>query len=248
VSLLQVPIGKPEAARKSEKINDRPFMTLANILVEYFEMGGWIMWPILVTAIVAVAVVGERTIWWIREGFRRDPERLEQIFAAIENGDFRSAARLSKDSSDPVIRMIWHGLNHHHSSLQGALQVAAGAELQRAGRFLTVMDTMVTLAPLLGLLGTVSGIFRTFLSIGDVELAVEKVTGGIGEALIATMCGLAIAIVALIPFNYFTSKVSRLQFELESAATNLEVMVAAAKKRGFDTLEFHQAAEEQKTV
>lgn len=53
--------------------------------------------------------------------------------------------------------MIWHGMNHYHSLLQGALQVAAGVELQKAGRFLTVMDTLVTVAPLLGLLGTVSG-------------------------------------------------------------------------------------------
>lgn len=215
-------------------------MLLANILVEYFEKGGPVMWPILIIAIVAVAVVGERAFWWTRESLRRKPSDLEKIFGAIENGDFRSAAELSKDSTDPVIRMIWHGMNHHHSSLQGALQVAAGVELQRAGRFLTAMDTLVTLGPLLGLLGTVSGIFRTFLSIGDVELAVEKVTGGIGEALIATMCGLAIAIVALIPFNYFTGKLARLQFELESAATNLDVMITAAKKRGFDTIEFRR--------
>src|SRR3989442_15188311 len=141
---------------------------------------------------------------------------------------------------DPVIRMIWHGMNQYHSSLQGALNVAAGAELQKAGRFLVVMDTLVTLAPLLGLLGTVTGIFRTFLSIGSAELAVEKVTGGIGEALIATMCGLAIAIVSLIPFNYFTRKLAQLHFELESAATNVEVMVAAAKQRGFETQVFRQ--------
>lgn len=215
-------------------------MLLANILVEYFEKGGPVMWPILITAIVAVAVVGERTFWWARESLRRDPEGMEKIFAAIENGDFQTAALQAKESTDPVIRMIWHGMNHHHSSMQGALQVAAGVELQKAGRFLSVMDTLVTLAPLLGLLGTVSGIFRTFLSIGDVELAVEKVTGGIGEALIATMCGLAIAIIALIPFNYFTGKLARLQFELESAATNLEVMIIAAKKRGFDTMEFRR--------
>jgi len=213
---------------------------LANILVKYFEAGGPIMWPILVTAVVAVAVVGERIFWWARESTRRDPATLEKLFAALENGDFREASRLSKGSSDPIIRMIWHGMNHYHSSLQGALAVAAGAELQKAGRFLTVMDTLVTLAPLLGLLGTVAGIFRTFLSIGDVELAVEKVTGGIGEALIATMCGLAIAIVALIPFNYFTRKLAQLQFELESAATNVEVMVTAAKQRGFETQVFRQ--------
>src|SRR5512135_538716 len=217
---------------------------LANILVKYFVAGGPIMWPILITAIVAVAVVGERAFWWIRESRRRDPETLEKLFAALEAGDFREASRVSKDSTDPVIRMIYHGMNHFHSSLQGALQVAAGAELQKAGRFLTIMDTLVTLAPLLGLLGTVSGIFRTFLSIGSatVEGATGQITGGIGEALIATMCGLAIAIVALIPFNYFSRKLAQLQFELESAATNVEIMVTAAKQKGFDTMEFRREA------
>jgi biopolymer transport protein ExbB len=205
----------------------------AHTLIESFEAGGPVMWPILITALFAVAVVGERTFWWFRESRKRDSATLEKVFAAVEAGDFDGASRLSKDSADPVIRMIWHGLNHHHSSLQGALQVAAGVELQKAGRFLTVMDTLVTLAPLLGLLGTVAGIFRTFLAIGDasVEGAIGQVTGGIGEALIATMCGLAIAIFALVPFNFFTRKVAQLQFELESAATNLEVMMASAKQR-----------------
>jgi biopolymer transport protein ExbB len=209
----------------------------ANILVEYFHKGGPIMWPILVTAIVAVAVVGERVFWWWRESLRRDPKKLEQILAALENGDFSEAMQLAKDSKDPVIRMIYHGLNHHHISLEGALQVAAGAELQRAGRFLTVMDTLVTLAPLLGLLGTVSGIFRTFIALGgaSVEGQMGQITGGIGEALIATMCGLAIAIFALIPFNYFTRKTAHLQFELESAATNVEIMVHGAKQRGVES-------------
>lgn len=207
-------------------------MIFANVIVDNFLRGGWMMWPILVAGIVAVAVVGERAFWWLREAKLRDAKTQEKIFAALEHGDFDEAKRLSKNSGDPVIRMIYHGLNHYHSSLQGALQVAAGIELQRAGRFLTVMDTLVTLAPLLGLLGTVSGIFRTFLAIGNtsVEGAMGQVTGGIGEALIATMCGLAIAIIALVPFNYFTRKTAQLHFELESAATNVEVMVNAAKQ------------------
>ncbi len=205
---------------------------LANIIVDNFLRGGWMMWPILIAGIVAVAVVGERAFWWLREAKLRDAKTQEKIFAALEHGDFDEAKRLSQNSGDPVIRMIHQGLNHYHSSLQGALQVAAGIELQRAGRFLTVMDTLVTLAPLLGLLGTVSGIFRTFLAIGNtsVEGAMGQVTGGIGEALIATMCGLAIAIIALVPFNYFTRKTAQLHFELESAATNVEVMVNAAKQ------------------
>ncbi len=217
---------------------------LANIIIDFFLKGGPIMWPILVCTVVSVCVVGERSFWWWRESLRRDPETLEKLLAAIENGDFKAAASLSKDSQDPVIRMIWHGMNHVHSSMQGALQVAAGVELERAGRFLTVMDTLVTLAPLLGLLGTVSGIFSSFKGIGSAELAVEQVTGGIAEALIATMCGLAIAIFCLIPFNYFTRKHMQLQFELETAATNIEVMVNGAKQRGYDTQIFRQASNE----
>ena len=215
---------------------------LANVLIKNFEAGGPIMWPILVAGIMAVAVVGERAFWWWRESLRRDPQTLEKLFGALEVGDFKEASALSKGSADPVIRMIWHGMNHYHSSLQGALAVAAGAELQKAGRFMMVMDTLVTLAPLLGLLGTVSGIFRTFIALGQqsVEGAMGSITGGIGEALIATMCGLGIAIFALIPFNYFSRKVAQLHFELESAATNVEVMVSAAKQRGFETQVFRK--------
>ena len=113
---------------------------LANIVIDYFLKGGPIMYPILIVALVAVCVVGERAFWWLRLSMRRDPETLEKVLAAMENGDFKAASALAKDSEDPVVRLIWHGLNHYqHSSLQGALQVAAGIELQKAGRFLTAL-------------------------------------------------------------------------------------------------------------
>src|ERR1700722_9879264 len=203
---------------------------LANIVVEFFLKGGPVMWPILISAFVAVAVVGERAFWWLREGQKRDPRKMEQILAALENSDVEAATKISEGSEDPIIRMIHRGLNHVHTSMQGALQLAAGIELERAGRFLTVMDTLVTLGPLLGLLGTVTGLMGTFLHLGNEELAVASVTGGIGQALIATACGLGIAIFALIPFNFFNARVARLQFELETAASNVEVMVNAAKE------------------
>jgi biopolymer transport protein ExbB len=188
------------------------------------------MWPILLVSIVALTVVIERIFWWGGRWFRRDPKRIEKVFTAIEVGDVAEASRLSRDSRDPVLRMMWNGLNHQHASLQGALQVAAGIEIKRAGRFLTVMDTLVTLAPLLGLLGTVTGLIRSFRFLGNEELAIQAVTGGIAEALIATACGLGIAIFSLIPFNFFTSRVSNLEFELQTAATNLEVMLEAQSK------------------
>jgi biopolymer transport protein ExbB len=203
---------------------------LANIIFQFFSKGGPIMWPILISALVAVAVVGERTFWWWRESRKRDPQKMEQLLAALENADVPAATQIASGSEDPIIRMIYRGLNHVHTSMPGALQLAAGIELKRAGRFLTVMDTLVTLAPLLGLLGTVTGLMRAFLNIGSAELSVSAVTGGIGEALIATACGLGIAIFALIPFNFFSAKLTQLQFDLETAATNVEVMVGATQK------------------
>jgi biopolymer transport protein ExbB len=203
-----------------------------NFFVENFRKGGPIMWPILAVSLTALAVVLERIFWWLGRWMRRDPKRIEKVFTAIEVGDVAEASRLSRDSRDPVLRMMWNGLNHQHASLQGALQVAAGIEIKRAGRFLVVMDTLVTLAPLLGLLGTITGLMKSFSFLGNEELAVQAVTGGIAEALIATACGLGIAIFALIPFNFFTSRVSNLEFELQTAATNLEVMLEAQNKTG----------------
>jgi len=199
----------------------------SNFFIRNFKAGGPIMWPILVVSIVSLFVVIDRCVWWGFRWFRRDPKRVEKVFTAIETGDVNEASKLARGTRDPVLRMLWNGLNHQHASLQGALQVAAGIEIKRAGHYLVVMDTLVTLAPLLGLLGTITGLIRSFSLLGSEELAVQAVTGGIAEALIATACGLGIAIFALIPFNYFSSRVSNLEFELQTAATNLEVMLGA---------------------
>ena len=202
---------------------------LANVVFQFFLKGGPVMWPILLCALAAVAVVGERTFWWWRESGKRDAQRRERLLAALEHSDVDEGQKLTQGSEDPVVRMIRQSLNHEHTSIPVALQMAAGIELERAGRFLNVLDTLVTLAPLLGLLGTVTGLMRAFLKVGSAELSVVAVTGGIGEALIATACGLLIAIVALVPLNYFSGKLARLQFELETAASNVEVLANAGK-------------------
>ena len=202
---------------------------LANIVFQFFLKGGPVMWPLLLCALAAVAVVGERVFWWWRENLKRDLPRREKLLAALEHSDMEQSEKLAEGSEDPVIRMVRQSLNHEHTSIPVALQMAAGIELERAGRFLNVLDTLVTLAPLLGLLGTVTGLMRAFLKVGSAELSVTAVTGGIGEALIATACGLLIAIVSLVPLNYFSGKLARLQFELETAASNVEVLANAGK-------------------
>jgi biopolymer transport protein ExbB len=206
-----------------------PTPILSNALVELFLKGGPIMWPIAVLTLFSVAVIVERTWWWLVLSRNRNATLLDMVLSALEAGDVAEALKLCGGSEDPVLRVISAGITHRHASLQGALQAAAGVEIKRAGRFLTAMDTIITLAPLLGLLGTVTGIMGSFSSIGGSELAVEKVTGGIGEALIATAFGLGIAIVTLVPYNWFHSLVASLQHDIETAANNVEVFTAQKK-------------------
>lgn len=208
-------------------------MLASNIVIDTFIKGGPIMWPLLICSIVALAVVGERVFWWNSQRTKKDMAKRQKVFDALKAGDLAVASSLSRSSEDPAIRMIWEGLNYAHTadSLPGALQVAASDEVERAERFLVVMDTVITLAPLLGLLGTVTGIMHSFNFVGSEELAAQKVSGGIAEALIATAYGLGTAIFCLIPYNFFNRRVDRLQRELETVATNVEVLVEAAKHK-----------------
>ena len=202
-----------------------PDWAKGNTVFETFFKGGPVMYPLLAVLVVAVAVILERMLWWTIERARSNPNKLDQVYAALEEGNVNGASNLARGSKDPIIRTVWHGLNHVHSSVEGALEVASGVEIQRAGRFMSILDTTITLAPLLGLLGTVTGIMGSFTFVGNADLAPTKVSGGIAEALIATACGLGIAIFTLIFFNFFNSKLAKLQFELQSTSHNLILML-----------------------
>jgi biopolymer transport protein ExbB len=223
----------PMLAAEAAASGGRPIPDWAkgNTIFETFFKGGPVMYPIVAVLVVAIAVILERIVWWTVQTTRRDSDKLDKVYAALEEGNVAGAVNLARGSKDPLVRTVWHGLNHVHASVEGALQVAAGVEIQRAGRFMSVMDTTITLAPLLGLLGTVTGIMGSFNFVGAADLAPAKVSGGIAEALIATACGLGIAIFALIFFNYFNARVARLQFELESTSNNVILMLNSLRNR-----------------
>jgi biopolymer transport protein ExbB len=223
----------PMMAAEAAASGGRPIPDWAkgNTIFETFFKGGPVMYPIVAVLVVAIAVILERIVWWTVQTTRRDSDKLDKVYAALEEGNVAGAVNLARGSKDPLVRTVWHGLNHVHASVEGALQVAAGVEIQRAGRFMSVMDTTITLAPLLGLLGTVTGIMGSFNFVGAADLAPAKVSGGIAEALIATACGLGIAIFALIFFNYFNARVARLQFELESTSNNVILMLNSLRNR-----------------
>jgi biopolymer transport protein ExbB len=208
-----------------------PDWAKGNTIFEMFFKGGPVMYPIVAVLVVSIAVILERVVWWSVQTARRDADKLDKVYAAMEQGNIAGAVNLARGSKDPLVRTVWHGLSHVHSSVEGALQVASGVEIQRAGRFMSVMDTTITLAPLLGLLGTVTGIMGSFNFVGAADLAPAKVSGGIAEALIATACGLGIAIFSLIFFNFFNARVARLMFELESTSNNVILMLNSLRNR-----------------
>ena len=184
------------------------------------------MWPLLVTSIIALTVVLERLCFIWRERRRRAPDVVERILALVEQSRADEAAKAGAGSEDFVARTLTYALTHRHKSLTNALLRQSNLELQRFNRGLSMLDTAITLAPLLGLLGTVTGMIRTFGLLGGSELgAPAAVTGGIAEALIATAFGLGVAIVALLPFNYLNARLEEARHEIEDAASHLELLL-----------------------
>lgn len=207
---------------------------LANIVVDTFITGGWVMWPILATFLLALCVVLDRAVWWLRLRARMKPAHREQAREALGTGDFQKAWQLSRGAEDPYLGNLAEGMIHAHTSMLAAMQLDATRLIEKSEARMWVISTMITLAPLLGLFGTVVGIMGSFNFVGDEQLAAAKVSGGIAEALIATACGIAIAILCLLPYNFYRKRVSVLRGSLERWINHSELLVKSAKEHGHD--------------
>lgn len=204
-------------------------------ILEFIDNGGpFIMVPLLVCGIVAVAVIIERMIALSRAS--GDSGRLmEQVREAVMRGDVPSAIALAENAPGPAAAVIANGLRNAHldqSEIERTMEELALAEVPELSKRLAWLDTIITLAPLLGLLGTVTGMIQAFHFVGGSGAgAVGAVTGGVAEALYATATGLTVAVVALIFYNYLTDKVREIIGTMELRATQLLNVIATTRSR-----------------
>jgi biopolymer transport protein ExbB len=194
--------------------------------LDLFRAGHAIMWPILLLAFVAMTVIVERVLFLVRENSHREPEVVAKMLELVEKRDIDGALAVGKKSNDTVARILVYSLSNREYSLSNAFVRASGQELARSNQGMAVLDTAITAAPLLGLLGTVTGMMGTFASLtGDISAAAQNITGGVAEALIATCCGLAIAVTCLIPYNILNARIEQTKQEISDASHALEILI-----------------------
>lgn len=195
--------------------------------MDLFIKGKEIMWPMILLSFVLITVVVERLLFIFRENASREPEVVEKMLEAVERRDIDGALAIGRKSKDFLAKILVYSLTNRDYSLSNAFIRASSQELTRFQQGMATLDTCITAAPLLGLLGTVTGMMRTFgaLGGGDIAAAAGTITGGVAEALIATAFGLACAIVGLLPYNYLNARAEQAKQEVSDVSHALEILL-----------------------
>jgi biopolymer transport protein ExbB len=194
-------------------------------MIEIFIKGGPVMYPLLVCSIISLTVIIERILFWVREDMLRDQPLVDDILELCRKGAWNEVRDRVAGSKDYIIRILVSGILHKEFSMTKAMETAATDEIKRMRRYLSVLDTMITVAPLLGIFGTVIGIIMSFELLGNSGIEnPQAVTAGIAQALITTASGLGIAILSVFPYNYFNTRAENAALAIEKYATSLEIV------------------------
>ena len=194
-------------------------------MIDFFIKGGPVMYPLLLCSIVSLTIIIERSFFWISVGMRRNKALVDEVLDLCRKGDWEGVRVKAAGTKNYVIRVLISGILHREYSMSKAMESSAAEEIRRMSRFMGILDTMITVAPLLGILGTVTGIIKSFEILGSAGIEqTQSVTGGIAEALITTAAGLFIAIPTLFCYNYFNSCIERAGQIIEKYATSFEIV------------------------
>ena len=178
--------------------------------------GGAVMWPLLFLSVLSLGIAVERSVFWTRMAGSAARARVNRLIEALRRGQRDEVVRLCEGSPQPemmvALRMALDGAD------DGVAQAAAEIQRHRLERFSVVLSTIITASPMIGILGTVIGIIKSFQVLGSQSQLADPrgVSGGIGEALITTASGLAVALLSLFPYMSFKGLADRAMGRLES--------------------------------
>lgn len=203
-------------------------------MFELIKAGGWVMVPLILCSIAALAIIGER-LWTLQKKLVIPPALLDQAQQWLEHQlPDRDQLQVLRDSS-PMGRVLVAGLTnrqHTREIIKESVEDAGRHVVPDLERYLNTLGTIAAISPFLGLLGTVLGMIQMFAGIGSHGLGDPSiVASGISQALIATASGLAVAIPSLMFYRYFRARVDGLLVEMEQEALKLiEIMHGQREK------------------
>ena len=193
-------------------------------MLEFVIKGGPVMVPLLLCSVISLSIIVERCLSLRRNRILKY-DVLQRIEELLRDRKIPEASTLCKRYPSSMTRILLAAILNHDKSRQEIKEIIEDAGRQEVPvleRYLTVLGTIASIAVLLGLLGTVTGMIRTFNTIAALGYGhPEALASGISEALVATATGLAIAIPTLILYNIFTSKVDSLVIEMEKNALRM---------------------------
>jgi biopolymer transport protein ExbB len=201
--------------------------------IHFLLKGGWVMWPMFLLATIALAVIIERAIM-LKRAATDTEELIGKLKQLLHAGQTEEALRLCEAAPGPVAALLANGLRNRHldnATIERAMEELALRETPELSKRLGILDTIITMAPLLGLLGTITGMIAAFdvVGTGDASQATKAITGGVAEALIATAAGLVIAIGTLPFYNYLSERVKEIISDMETRATQLLNILASVR-------------------
>ena len=198
------------------------------------EKGGVVMMMIIALSVIAAVIVVERLLYF--RSRRADEQKLlQRLTATLAKGHYEEALSICESHPSPLATLMQVGIEHRHrapNELREMILDAANMEIPKEERFLSALGTIAHIAPLLGLLGTVTGNIRAFGVLGDLGAIANAalLSRGISEALLTTAAGIVVSIPAIIFYNFLVSKVNHRMIRLEHRVSELAAMLVAAEQ------------------
>ena len=198
--------------------------------IHLFNSGGFVMYPLLILSLITLAIAVER-FYYFRNNRKGSKTFFHGVYHAAAAKDWDVVRQLCSEFPSALSRVIEQGMAHDKSeaAMKSAFEDRMSMESISFHRYLDYLSAIVTIAPLLGLLGTVTGMIQTF-SVLDNGGGAAAITGGVGEALVATASGLCVAIIAFCFYTYFDHQLDTLLTDTERLCST----VLGAKKESWD--------------